>query len=73
MEIDLKQSIYQYVLFPLQGDSGGPMACRSSSNSDFVVVGIASWVISGCNGSYPSVYVRIAHFLDWLTDLGVSL
>ncbi|XP_048776617.1 fibrinolytic enzyme, isozyme C-like [Ostrea edulis] len=56
-----------------QGDSGGPMACRSSPNSDFVVVGIASWVITGCTGSYPSVYVRIAYYLDWLTSNGIQL
>ncbi|XP_061188275.1 fibrinolytic enzyme, isozyme C-like [Saccostrea echinata] len=56
-----------------QGDSGGPMACRASSSDDFVAVGIASWVITGCSGSYPSVYVRIAYYLDWLISNGVPL
>nr|XP_022321539.1 fibrinolytic enzyme, isozyme C-like [Crassostrea virginica] len=56
-----------------QGDSGGPMACRASANDEFVVVGIASWVITGCTGSYPSVYARVAYFLDWLLSNGIPL
>lgn len=49
------------------------MVCRASPNDEFVAVGIASWVITGCTGAYPSVYVRIAYYLDWMISNGVPL
>ncbi|PVD31918.1 hypothetical protein C0Q70_07344 [Pomacea canaliculata] len=52
------------------GDSGGPAACFR--NGSRVIVGVTSWGISTCNGSYPSVYTRISKYRSWITSTAPS-
>ncbi|CAG5118540.1 unnamed protein product [Candidula unifasciata] len=42
------------------GDSGGPLVCNG------YLAGITSWGVSNCSGNYPSVYVRVSEYLDWI-------
>lgn len=42
------------------GDSGGPARCGNT------IVGVTSWGISTCSGTYPSVYTRVSTFASWL-------
>nr|KAG5695068.1 hypothetical protein BaRGS_032561 [Batillaria attramentaria] len=44
------------------GDSGGPATCGNT------LVGITSWGISNCSGSYPSVYTRVSQFQSFLNS-----
>ncbi|XP_075224753.1 uncharacterized protein LOC142326279 isoform X3 [Lycorma delicatula] len=50
-----------------KGDGGGPMVCER--NGSWQVVGVVSWGI-GC-GQYgvPGVYVKVAHYLDWIKQI----
>ncbi|KAK3599543.1 hypothetical protein CHS0354_006678 [Potamilus streckersoni] len=50
-----------------EGDSGGPMVCNG------LLAGVASWTIKGCgandpSGTFPSVYVRVSHYIDWIMN-----
>ncbi|XP_062610380.1 fibrinolytic enzyme, isozyme C-like [Saccostrea cucullata] len=47
------------------GDIGGPYVCMK--DGVYKLAGIMSWGINTCNGEYPSVCVRVSHFLDWIT------
>ncbi len=49
-----------------QGDSGGPMVVRDEGGN-FVQVGVVSWG-SGCGGTTPGVYARVAPFKGWIAD-----
>ena len=42
-----------------QGDSGGPLQCREDEDSDWELVGLTSWGMSGCSTRYPSVYAKV--------------
>jgi secreted trypsin-like serine protease len=46
------------------GDSGGPLVC--DDNGVFHLYGVTSWVYSGCNTDYPSVYARVFTAKDWI-------
>lgn len=48
------------------GDSGGPLTCTVDGTP--YLVGLASWVYSGCVTSYPSVYVDVANYLSWVSS-----
>jgi secreted trypsin-like serine protease len=49
------------------GDSGGPLMCRSKYSRDWVLYGIASWVISiNCPGDAYTVYARVSTHTDWI-------
>jgi secreted trypsin-like serine protease len=51
------------------GDSGGPLSCLDQVSEDVEVVGVGSWTVKvegNCNPNYPSVYVRISKYLDWI-------
>jgi len=45
------------------GDSGGPLSCRR--NGQWWVVGVTSWVRTGCLTNFPSVYARVSYFNSW--------
>lgn len=48
------------------GDSGGPIQFFDESNSGVAtIVGIISFGIS-CGSEYPSIYTRVAHYLNWI-------
>ncbi|XP_062549415.1 brachyurin-like [Armigeres subalbatus] len=49
------------------GDSGGPLTIQEDGES--VEVGIVSFgSTAGCAAGWPSVYVRVTHFLDWILE-----
>ncbi|XP_017891817.1 trypsin-1 [Ceratina calcarata] len=49
------------------GDSGGPLAQGSGDNA--VQVGIVSWGMMPCGVSkMPSVYTRVASYVDWIHE-----
>ncbi|XP_071450718.1 uncharacterized protein [Hetaerina americana] len=50
-----------------KGDGGGPMVCEQGGS--WQLVGVVSWGI-GC-GQYgvPGVYVKVAHYLDWIRQI----
>ena len=55
----------------VQGDSGGPLVCQAESDGSgpYELVGITSWGLSGCGTDYPSVYVRVSTFRDWIDSV----
>ena len=56
-------SIVCFVSHFVQGDSGGPLVCRV--DGEYVLAGVTSWGVTTCEG-FPSVYVRVTHFLEWI-------
>ena len=53
------------------GDQGGPLVCKDNANDKAIVAGVISWS-KGC-GSFPGVYSRVTHVLDWIKDYLVIL
>ncbi|XP_063703836.1 uncharacterized protein LOC134833450 [Culicoides brevitarsis] len=50
------------------GDSGGPLQCRLSKKSPWILVGITSFG-SGCSiPGYPDVYTKISYYRKWILD-----
>lgn len=48
------------------GDGGSPLACPTS-NGTYVLAGIVSWGVGGCNEvNVPAAYVDVAVFVDWI-------
>jgi secreted trypsin-like serine protease len=47
-----------------QGDSGGPLVCQSSGI--WTVYGATSWGEGCANPSYPGVWARVHHVMDWV-------
>nr|XP_022901933.1 uncharacterized protein LOC111414729 [Onthophagus taurus] len=47
-----------------KGDGGGPMVCER--NGSWKVVGVVSWGIGCGQVGVPGVYVKVAHYLDWI-------
>ena len=55
----------------MQGDSGGPLDCFDFDA--YILVGLTSWGSSTCDVSYPSVYVQVSYYCDWIyANTGVS-
>lgn len=48
-----------------EGEGGGPLQFIPSGSELAKVVGIVAFGIS-CDTRYPSVYTRVAHYLDWI-------
>jgi secreted trypsin-like serine protease len=55
------------------GDSGGPLSCRTSNTTtDWIVAGVTSWGVRdsfGCTPDYPSVYTRVSYYLEFITGI----
>lgn len=51
-----------------QGDSGGPLQFFPDDSKTAHVVGIVSFGIS-CATRLPSLYTRVAHYLDWIEPI----
>lgn len=49
-----------------QGDSGGPLQIISNDSSPAIVVGVVSFGTI-CSGSLPSIYTRVAFYVDWIS------
>ncbi|XP_026825303.1 uncharacterized protein LOC105281160 isoform X1 [Ooceraea biroi] len=47
-----------------EGDSGGPLACYH--NGSFTLYGITSWGQHCGKANKPGVYVRVAHYRQWI-------
>ncbi|KAG5862327.1 hypothetical protein JTB14_036169 [Gonioctena quinquepunctata] len=50
-----------------KGDGGGPMVCEKGST--WQVVGVVSWGIGCGQNGVPGVYVKVAHYLDWIKQV----
>ncbi|XP_037905161.1 uncharacterized protein LOC119647912 isoform X2 [Hermetia illucens] len=48
------------------GDSGGPLACTTPDGE--TLFGIISWGQHCGQANKPGVYVKVAHYLDWIMD-----
>lgn len=55
------------VLLLSLGDGGGPLVCEK--NGAWQVVGIVSWDIGCGQVNVPGVYVKVAHYLDWIDQI----
>lgn len=51
-----------------QGDSGGPIQLYNARTGISTVVGIVSFGIS-CGTALPSIYTRVARYLDWIEPI----
>lgn len=51
----------------LQGDGGGPMVCERGGS--WHVVGVVSWGVGCGQSGVPGVYVKVAHYLDWIRQV----
>jgi len=51
------------VYFNLQGDDGGPLVYEGDST---LLVGVSSWGEASCSPTFPTVFVRISYFRDWI-------
>ncbi|PNF43247.1 hypothetical protein B7P43_G14886 [Cryptotermes secundus] len=50
-----------------KGDGGGPMVCERGGS--WQLVGIVSWGIGCGQQGVPGVYVKVAHYLDWIRHI----
>ncbi|XP_066249867.1 uncharacterized protein [Euwallacea similis] len=50
-----------------KGDGGGPMVCERGGT--WQLVGVVSWGIGCGQVGVPGVYVRVAHYLDWIRQV----
>lgn len=49
-----------------QGDSGGPLAYNRDGR--FEIVGITSWGRGCALPTYPGVYAKVSHQIQWIKD-----
>ncbi|XP_058429505.1 putative serine protease 47 isoform X2 [Marmota monax] len=56
-----------YSLQEAKGDSGGPLVC--SGPNAWVLVGLASWGLDCRHPIYPSIFTRVAYFIDWISKV----
>lgn len=52
------------------GDSGGPLVMLDDKDR-WKIIGVVSWGRRGCSTSYPSVFTRVSHYLDWIKEHAV--
>ncbi|KAE8736567.1 Serine protenase-like [Frankliniella occidentalis] len=50
-----------------KGDGGGPMVCERGGS--WHVVGVVSWGVGCGQSGVPGVYVKVAHYLDWIRQV----
>jgi len=52
-----------------QGDSGGPVVSGSmDATSGMTLVGVVNWGYGCAKPGVPSVYARVTHFLEWISN-----
>ena len=52
----------ELLMCTVQGDSGGPYACKDQQNS-WTLIGINSFVFNSCE---QSVVARVSSYVDWI-------
>ncbi|CAG9087960.1 unnamed protein product [Plutella xylostella] len=50
-----------------KGDGGGPLVCERGGT--WQLVGVVSWGIGCGQPGVPGVYVKVAHYLDWIAQV----
>lgn len=50
------------------GDSGGPFVCYDETSGRWQLEGVVSWGHPCAIAYHPSVYSRVAQFVDWIWD-----
>ncbi|VVD05920.1 unnamed protein product [Leptidea sinapis] len=50
-----------------KGDGGGPLVCERGGT--WQLVGVVSWGIGCGEAGVPGVYVKVAHYLDWISQI----
>jgi len=50
------------------GDSGGPLVYRPEEGSP-IQIGIVSWGLGCAREDAPGIYVRVAHYKDWISAI----
>lgn len=48
------------------GDGGGPLQMFIGNSNVATVVGIVSFGSDPCGSAFPSIYTRVANYLDWI-------
>lgn len=56
------------VMFPTQGDSGGPMQYPNDYDGQYRLVGVTSFG-RGCGTAMPGVYTRVAYYINWIENI----
>ena len=51
----------------IQADSGAPLVCYTSRR--WTLHGIASWGEGCAEPKHPGIYVRVNHFMQWITGV----
>ncbi|BFZ12196.1 hypothetical protein BsWGS_15235 [Bradybaena similaris] len=54
--------VYEHPKAACTGDSGGPLVCQGR------LVGVSSYGVKTCTGSFPSVYELVPHFYEWIVQ-----
>ncbi|XP_042866821.1 transmembrane protease serine 9-like [Penaeus japonicus] len=54
-----------------QGDSGGPLV-MDNGRGNYELIGIVSWVLKCDHPRKPRVYVNVANYVEWISDIIVD-
>lgn len=65
--LSLRDPVLTPFSFCPQGDGGGPMVCERGGS--WQVVGVVSWGVGCGQSGVPGVYVKVAHYLDWIRQV----